>query len=138
MPDMKILERNLDGHVKLKVIPNQQKYIQKYIGNAIQRKNVIRTKIHAQHIISRLLNKWQGKKLEHDAKLLQQEADKGNLIPIWQYQRALKGSKKQDRNYASKKLDGSLTKTPLERQQRWAEWIEQQFKVPAEQEIPKT
>ena len=91
----------------------------------------------AQHIISRLLAKWQEKKLEHDARHLQQEADKENLLPLWKYQRALKGTRKKDRNYTLNKTDGTKTKTPLERQQRWTEWITQQFSVPVEQEIPK-
>ena len=119
-------------------MPTKYIYIRKYIGKAKQRKNIIRAEIHAQHIIFRLLNKWHDRKLERDARKLQQEADKGDLIPVWQFQRALQGSKNQDRNYTLKKLDGTLTKTPLERQQRWAEWIDQQFKVPDEQEIPKT
>ena len=68
---------------------------------------------------------------------LQQEADKGNIIPLRQYQRALKGSKKQGRNYTLNKLEGTKTKAPLERHQRWAEWVGQQFNVPTEREIPK-
>ena len=76
-------------------------------------------------------------KLEHDARQLQQEADKGNMIPIWRYQRAIRGRKKQDRNYVLNKADGTKTKTPLERQQRWAEWIGKQFSISQEQEIPR-
>ena len=106
-PDMQILEHNINEYIKLRTAPRRQKYIQKYIGKAKQRKNIIRTKIHAQHIISRLLNKWQDRKLEHDARKLQQEVDKGNLIPICQFQRALKGSKKQDRNYTLKNSMGT-------------------------------
>ena len=83
-------------------------------------------------------SKREGKKDRTRCQTTKKEADEGNLIPLRQYQRALKGSRKQDRNYTLNKLDDAKTKTPLERQQRWTEWIGQQFSVPTEKEIPKT
>ena len=47
-----------------------------------------------------------------------------------------KRKQRHDRNYTLNKLDGTKTKNPLERQQRWAEWIEQ-LNVHIEQEIPR-
>ena len=39
--------------------------------------------------------------------------------------------------YVLSKADGAKTKTPLERQHRWNEWIEQQFIIPTGEEIPR-
>ena len=140
MPDMKIHGRDMNNHIMICTVPNQTKYIQKYIDRARQRKNIITAKIRARRAISSLLLQWESRKLERDARQLQQEADKGNLIPIWQYRRAIKGLRRQGRNYVLNTTDGGKTKTPLERQQRWAGWIKTQFSEPPpppEQEIPR-
>ena len=56
--------------------------------------------------IHRLLIKWRTRQLEHDAEHLQKEADKGNMIPIWKYQKTLRGKTKHGRNYVLTKSDG--------------------------------
>ena len=88
----------------------QAKYIRNYICRTKQRKNIITDKMRGQYIITRMLQKWHMLKLEHDARQLQQEADKRSMIPIWRYQRSLRGSKKQDRKYVLNKTDGTKTK----------------------------
>ena len=136
MPDLEIHERDMSNHITLRTVPDQIKYIQKYIGKTRQRKNIITNKIRARRAISRLLQQWHTRKLEHDARKLQKEADKGNIIPIWKYQIALKGLKIQDRSYVLNKTDGGKNKTPLGRQLRRTEWVKSQFDVLTEQEIP--
>ena len=118
-------------------ITTQTQYIRNYISRTKQRKNIITTKMKGQHKITRMLQKWQTLKLEHDAGQLQQEADKGNMIPGWRYRRSIRGCIRQDRNYVLAKKDGAETKTPLERRQRWAEWIGRKFNIPHEKETQR-
>ena len=108
MPDMKIHEHDMACHIEIIKLQNQNRYGKKYIGETKQRKNIIITKMRERQIISRLLLSWRTGKLEHGA---QKDADKGNIIPAWQYQRALKGAKRQDRKYI-------LNKTGVGKQKR--------------------
>ena len=110
MPDMEIQKQDMANYIALRTIPSQLKYIQKYIGKTWQRKNVSTTKMWAQHIISLLLLNWQRGSLEHDSRQVQQEEDKGILIPTWKYQRSIKGVKRKGRNYILNKTDEAKTK----------------------------
>ena len=81
MQEVEILEQDMADYIALRTLPSQIKYIHKYIRKTIQRKNIIINKIRARRIVSRLLLSWRTRKLERDARQLQKESDKGNLIP---------------------------------------------------------
>ena len=100
------------------------KYLTSYAHKTYQWGKLIAEKYKVQDIITRILNRWHNRKLEHDAIKLQPDADRYNLKPIWKYQKALKGIR-PDKHYMLHNADGELTTTIEERQQRWTEWIAQ-------------
>ena len=102
--------KSLVQYIELKTLPPQTKCIQNYIRRGKQRKNIITTKIKGQRILTRLLQKWQTHKLEHDARQLQQEADNGNMIPISRYQIGIKRSKNRTETTFSIKQMGPKPK----------------------------
>ena len=77
MPDVEILEQDMANHIAPRTLKSK-KYRRGYIGKTKQRKNIIIAKIRARNIISRLLLNWKARTLEHDARQLQKEADKGD------------------------------------------------------------
>ena len=68
---------NLTQQIEVGTIPVQRKFICDYIRREKQRKNIITDKMKGRQIITRMLQKWQMLKLEHDARQVQQGADKG-------------------------------------------------------------
>jgi len=107
---------------------------QKYIQKTNQRKNQIREKYKVQNILTRIATKWRSRKLENDAKKLQEEAVNNNYDIIWKYRKALLNINKMDKNYTLTKNDGTHTTTPEERQKRWTERIETCFQSKPEKE----
>ena len=89
-------------------------------------------KYKVRNLITRILNMWRCRKLEHDAIELQEAAEPHNCIPIWKYRRALSENKKYDKNYMLHNADGALPKNIPEIQNRCTEWAAKCFQTTPE------
>ena len=70
-----------------------QRNYKKYAQKIHQRTNQIKNKYHKQHVISRILTKWQNRKLGNDDIALHQ-SERNDYAPIWRYRKMLMGDKK--------------------------------------------
>jgi len=61
--------------------------LKQFYDKTKQRRHQIANKINAQAVISKILQKWQNRKLEQEAESLQKAADKHDYTPIWKYQK---------------------------------------------------
>ena len=94
--------------------------IRRIIDGARRRNNMIKVKLYAHYLITKQLQKWQTRQLDHDAEILHEAAGKNDMNPIWKYQKNI-AKTKQDRHYTLTKTDGTQTKTLPGRMARWAE-----------------
>ena len=58
-----------------------------YAQRTFQQRKLISGKFQKQHIHTRILSKWQNRKLEHEATALQEAAGDNDYNPIWKYRK---------------------------------------------------
>ena len=80
------------------------KYIRIYIGKTRRRAKIARGRILAHPTVRPPTKKMaQTSHPEHDAEIIQKEADYFNMIFIWKYPKATRGSAKNGGNYVLRK-----------------------------------
>jgi len=83
--------------------------------------------------IGALNRKWNNRKIEQQAKELQNAADNNNMKPLWDYQKNLKKHKNKSKHTTMYTEEGTETHDTTQTLTRWTQWIQQHFSKPEQE-----